>query len=81
MTNSAAVLLHSFELFARMCFRYTHNGRELGHEPYLSYVCRQLEKAKDHGARIVMNMPPRLQPTKLVSSRGPKEDRDVLFRT
>jgi hypothetical protein len=59
MTNNAAVLLGSFELFARMCFRYLHNGRELGNERYLSYVCRQLEKARNNGARIVINLPPR----------------------
>jgi len=59
MTGSAAVLLGSFEVFSRMCFRYLHNGRELGSDPYLSYVCRQLTKARNPGARIVMNMPPR----------------------
>ena len=57
--NSAMVLLYSFESFARMCFRDLHNGRELGSESYLSYVCRQLETAKGDGARIVLNMPPR----------------------
>jgi hypothetical protein len=59
MTNSAALLLYSFELFARLCFQYLHNGDELGEEPYLAHVCLQLAKARESGARIVLNMPPR----------------------
>ena len=59
MTNNGTVLLNSFELFARMCFRFLHNGRELGSDPYLRYLCRQLEKARNNGARIVINLPPR----------------------
>jgi hypothetical protein len=58
MANSAAVLLHDYELFSRMCFRYLH-GRELGNDPYLRYVCRRLEKARNNGARSVINLPPR----------------------
>jgi hypothetical protein len=33
MTNNTAVLLNDYELFARMSFRYLHNGRQLGPEP------------------------------------------------
>ncbi len=61
MTNqqNAALLLRNFEAFARMAFRYLHDGQELGNEPYLTFVCRRLAKAKEPGARIVLNMPPR----------------------
>ena len=58
-SNGAALLLGSFEAFARMAFRYLHDGCELGNDPYITYVCRRLAKAKDNGARIVLNMPPR----------------------
>jgi hypothetical protein len=33
--------------------------RELGDEPYISFTCWRLERAKDRGARIVVNQPPR----------------------
>jgi hypothetical protein len=56
--NSAALLRRSFELFARMAFRDLH-GRELGDESYLTFVCQRLAKAKDGGARILLNLPPR----------------------
>jgi phage terminase large subunit-like protein len=67
MINRSAVLRNDFEIFARMCFRSTHNGRELGSEPYLRFVCQQLSKAKDDGARIILNMPPRHLKTSLGS--------------
>jgi hypothetical protein len=57
--HNAALLLGSFESFARMGFRELHDNRELGYEPYLTFVCQRLAKAKEPGARIVLNMPPR----------------------
>jgi hypothetical protein len=57
--KKVALLLRSFESFARMAFRDLHDNRELGEEPYLTFVCQQLAKAKDSSARIVLNMPPR----------------------
>ena len=42
-----------------MAYRYLNDGRELGNDPYITYVCRRLAKAKGNGARIVLNMPPR----------------------
>lgn len=57
--NTAALLRRNLQPFARMAFRYLHDGRELGNEPYITYVCRLLAKAKDDGARILLNMPPR----------------------
>jgi predicted phage terminase large subunit-like protein len=59
MNNGAALLLGNFESFVRMAYRYLNDGRELGNEPYITYVCRRLAKAKGNGARIVLNMPPR----------------------
>jgi hypothetical protein len=58
-SDKAALLLGSFEPFARMGFRELHDNRELGYEPYLSFVCQQLAKLKDPGARVVLNIPPR----------------------
>jgi len=65
--NGAALLLGYFELFARMAFRYLHDGCELGNDPYITYVCRLLAKAKESSARIVLNMPPRHLKTLLAS--------------
>ena len=59
MNNGAALLLGNFESFVRMAYRYLNDGRELGNDPYITYVCRRLAKAKGNGARIVLNMPPR----------------------
>jgi predicted phage terminase large subunit-like protein len=49
----------SLESVARCVFRAENDGRELGNEPYIPYSCWRLEKAKDNGARIVNNQPPR----------------------
>ncbi len=65
--NPAEVLLRFFELFARLAFRHLHNGRELGHEPYVTYICGRLATAKNPGARIVINLPPRHLKTELAA--------------
>jgi predicted phage terminase large subunit-like protein len=49
----------SLESVVRLVFRGENAGRELGNEPYITYSCKRLEKAKDNGARIVNNQPPR----------------------
>jgi predicted phage terminase large subunit-like protein len=58
-SNGAAILLRRFESFARMSFRHLHDGRELGDDPYIAYVCGRLALVRTPGARIVLNMPPR----------------------
>jgi predicted phage terminase large subunit-like protein len=55
----AALLLSNFELFARAAFRYLHDGRELGNEPYIEYLCVRLARAVEPGARTVFNLAPR----------------------
>ena len=55
----AALLLSNFELFVRVAFRYLHDGRELGDEPYIQYLCARLMRAVEPGARTVLNLPPR----------------------
>ena len=59
MIDGIELLARDFEPFVRMGFRSLHNGRELGRDPYVSYACRRLAMAKEDGARIVNNMPPR----------------------
>ena len=59
MKNAIALLLYNFEAFARMAFRYLHDGLELGNDPYLTLLCTRLARVKDIGARIVVNLPPR----------------------
>jgi predicted phage terminase large subunit-like protein len=36
-----------------------NDGQELGHEPYIPFVCHRIKAAENEGARIVVNMPPR----------------------
>jgi predicted phage terminase large subunit-like protein len=59
MLDGAKLLLGNFESFARMAFRDENGGQKLGDEPYIAYVCRQLARVKNDGARYVVNMPPR----------------------
>ena len=49
----------SLESVVRCVFRAENDGRELGDEPYISLTCSGLERARDSGARIVINQPPR----------------------
>jgi predicted phage terminase large subunit-like protein len=58
MNNPAKLFRRDFESFVRMAYR-NHEGRELGDEPYIAYVCRRIAEAKDDGARCVVNLPPR----------------------
>src|SRR5436309_12764525 len=58
MTNEESPL-KNFELFVRMAFRGENDGQELGHEPYIPFVCHRIKAAENDGARIVVNMPPR----------------------
>jgi hypothetical protein len=53
------MLPRSLESVVRLVFRGENDGRELGNEPYISCTCVRLEKAKENGARIVNNQPPR----------------------
>ena len=52
----AALLLADFEMFARVAYRHLHGGFELGHELYISYICRRLTKATQLGARTALNL-------------------------
>lgn len=58
MTNEESPL-KNFELFVRMAFRGENDGQELGHEPFIPFVCHRIKAAENEGARIVVNMPPR----------------------
>jgi hypothetical protein len=59
MTKGSVSPLEKFELFVRMVFRGENDGTELGDEPYLLFLCHELERAAEPGARTVLNMPPR----------------------
>ena len=59
MNDGTTSPLRKFEPFVRMAFRGENDGQELGDEPYISFVCHRLAKAKNDGARLVLNMPPR----------------------
>jgi hypothetical protein len=51
--------LRKFEPFVRMVFRHENDGRELGDEPYIGFICAGVEKAREEGARLVIHQPPR----------------------
>ncbi len=57
--NETTSPLQNFELFVRMVFRHENDGRELGEEPYIGFICAGVEKAREEGARLVINQPPR----------------------
>jgi predicted phage terminase large subunit-like protein len=59
MNEDAKSPLRKFEPFVRMVFRHENDGRELGDEPYIPFICAGVEKAREEGARSVINMPPR----------------------
>ncbi len=59
MTEDPNSPLRNFELFVRMVFRHENDGRELGDEPYVGFICDRVQKASEEGARSVINMPPR----------------------
>lgn len=59
MNERANLLRRKFEAFVRMTFRGENDGQELGDEPYTTFVCRRVAAAKNDGARLVVNMPPR----------------------
>jgi hypothetical protein len=58
MTETASPL-RNFELFVRMVFRQENDGRGLGDEPYVGFMCDRIQKASEEGARLVINLPPR----------------------
>jgi predicted phage terminase large subunit-like protein len=59
MSERANLLRRDLEAFVRMSFRDENDGEELGDEPYTTFVCHRIAVAKDDGARLVFNLPPR----------------------
>jgi hypothetical protein len=43
--------LRKFEPFVRMVFRHENDGRELGDEPYVGFICAGVEKKLAKKAR------------------------------
>ena len=54
-------LIHNdFASFVRKAFCYDHDGKKLGNEPYIDYLCFELDKvANGDTKRLVVNLPPR----------------------
>ncbi len=57
--NETTSPLRNFEFFVRMVFRHENDGKELGDEPYIGFICDRVQKVSEEGARLVINMPPR----------------------
>jgi hypothetical protein len=43
-SNMEHHLRERFEVFVRKVFRDLHDGEKLGQEPYLEYLCHELEQ-------------------------------------
>lgn len=53
------LIRNDFASFVRRAYRYDHS-KGLGKEPYLDYLCRELERvAEGENKRLVINLPPR----------------------
>jgi predicted phage terminase large subunit-like protein len=54
------LIRRDFGSFVRKAFRYTHDGKKLGNELYVDYLCYELERvAEGETRRLVINLPPR----------------------
>ncbi len=49
-----------FKSFVRKAFSFIHDGRKLGNQPYVDYLCFELEKViRGETPRLLINLPPR----------------------
>ena len=49
-----------FKSFVRKAFSFIHDGKKLGNQPYVDYICFELEKViKGETPRLLINLPPR----------------------
>lgn len=54
------LIRRDFRSFVGWAYRYTHDGKKLGNEPYIDYLCHKLERVADGDTRrLVINLPPR----------------------
>ena len=54
------IIRTDFASFVRKAFSYNHDGKKLGKERYIDYLCHELELvAKGEAKRLVINLPPR----------------------
>jgi hypothetical protein len=54
------LIRRDFRSFVGWAYRYTHDGKKLGNEPYIDYLCHKLERVADgETRRLVINLPPR----------------------
>jgi len=55
-----SLLREKFEIFVMKVFRNLHGGEKLGRQPYIEYLCGELEEvASGTTRRLVVNLPPR----------------------
>jgi predicted phage terminase large subunit-like protein len=61
MSPEAIELIRTdFASFVRKAFHYIHDGRKLGKQPYVDYLCFELEKViSGETRRLLVNLPPR----------------------
>ena len=61
MSPEAMELIRAdFKSFVRKAFSFIHDGKKLGDQNYIDYLCFELEKVIDGGTpRLLINLPPR----------------------
>jgi predicted phage terminase large subunit-like protein len=60
LLRTEELIRKDFASFVRKAFSDDHGGTKLGHEPYIDYLCFELDKvAKGDTKRLVVNLPPR----------------------
>jgi predicted phage terminase large subunit-like protein len=58
--NPEDLIRNDLPSFVRKAFYYDHGGTKLGNEPYIDYLCFELNKvATGETRRLVINLPPR----------------------
>lgn len=62
------IIREDFALFVRKAFAFNHGGEPLGKEPYIDYLCHELNMvAEGETKRLLINLPPRHLKTFLAS--------------
>ncbi len=60
MLTAKPLIRIDFGSFVRKAFRHAHDGEKLGDDPYIDFLCHELEQvARKKRRRMIVNLPPR----------------------
>ena len=58
--NPDSIIRKDFPSFVRKAFRFLHDGESLGRQPYVDYLCYELQRFNDgETQKLLINLPPR----------------------